>query len=109
MSISLHGRCRIFFDLDPAKPFPLHRAANAVSKSLGKLIEANVKAGPIAGVVEQVRENRRYLKDYSIHMIRRLLEAGLPEINRLMDYAMEGIRLNGTFGSYRECTTTDTW
>lgn len=152
----------IFFDLDPAKSFPLHMAARAVAKSLGKLVEANVKAvnltGWIAGMVDGMTQNQSYLTDYGVHMVRRLLESGmgseevawsqilptacamvpnqaqvftqaldfylspggrkhLPEINRLaklntpeaddaiLHYCMEGIRLNGTFGSYREATS----
>ena len=157
----------IFFDLDPAKSFPLHLASKAFGQTLGKLIEANVKAvnmtGWVAGVVDGFYQNDNPLTDYGVHMIRRLLESGLgpteiawsqvlptatamvpnqaqvftqlldyylsdegkvhlPDIRRyaLMDtpeadekilhYCMEGIRLNGTFGSYREskiATTID--
>ncbi|KAL8639900.1 MAG: hypothetical protein Q9226_008813 [Calogaya cf. arnoldii] len=155
----------IFFDLDPAKSFPLRHAARAVSQQLGKLIEANVHSvsmtGIVAGVVDRFRENQNPLADYGVHMIRRLLESGLgvseitwsqilptavamvpnqaqvftqlldyylsdegkqhlPAINKyakmdtpegddkILHYAMEGIRLNGTFGSYRESTVHDT-
>ncbi len=153
----------IFFDFDPVKSFPLHRAANAIAKPLGKLIELNVKSvaatGWLSGVIDSFRDNDKYLTSYGIHMIRRLLDTGmdykdvawsqvfptatamvpnqsqvftqlldfylspagqkhLPEINRLakldtpqsfdtlMHYAMEGIRLNGTFGSYREAAAS---
>ncbi|KAL9103552.1 MAG: hypothetical protein Q9163_001430 [Psora crenata] len=152
----------IFFDLDPAKSFPLRMATRAVAQQLGKLIEANVKAvnltGWVAGIVDRMHQDHTPLKDYGVHMVRRLLESGLgvseitwsqilptagamvanqaqvftqlldyylsdegkqylPDINqtaktpgpeadeRLLHYAMEGIRLNGTFGSYRLCTT----
>lgn len=155
----------IFFDLAPTKSFPLRLAAQAIGQSLGKLIEANVKSvamtGLVSGLVDGLMETKTALKDYGIHMIRRLLESGLgvkevawsqvlptatamvanqaqvftqlidyylsdegqrhlPDIRRLalentveaddklMHYAMEGIRLNGTFGSYREATSEDT-
>jgi linoleate 10R-lipoxygenase len=174
----------IFFDLDPVKSFPLRKAARAVTQQLGKLVEMNVQSvsmtGWIAGVIDGLREEENALRDYGVHMIRRLLDSGmgvseatwsqivptagamvanqaqvvrvqtrsdaagtahhlqftqildyylteegnihLREINRLakmdtpeaddkiLHYAMEGIRLNGTFGSYRECkvpTTVD--
>ena len=153
----------LFFDLDPAKSFPLRIAAKAVSQALGALVEANVKAvnvtGWIAGIVDPMVQNAGPLKDYGVHMIRRLLDSGmgvsevtwsqvfptagamvanqaqvftqvldfylspageahLPEIQRLafadtdeadekiLHYAMEGVRLNGTFGSYRKATTS---
>jgi len=75
---------RIFFDLDPAKSFPLHMAARNISKVLGKLIEANVKAvnmtGWIASIADSMRENENYLTDYGVHVVRRLLETGMsPE------------------------------
>ncbi|MCJ1398075.1 hypothetical protein MMC11_001272 [Xylographa trunciseda] len=155
----------IFFDLDPAKSFPLRLAAKAFGQSLGKLIEANVKAtnmtGWIAGMVDGYSQNQNALTDYGVHMIRRLLDSGLdakeiawsqvlptaaamvpnqaqvftqlldyylseegksylPDIRRLaledtpdadeklLHYCMEGIRLNGTFGSYRESTISTT-
>ncbi|KAL0258350.1 hypothetical protein SLS55_007526 [Diplodia seriata] len=73
--------CCIFFDLEPAKSFPLHRAAYAVSNGLGKLIEANVKAASstswISGITDSFRENSNYLKEYGVHMVRRLLDSGL--------------------------------
>ncbi|KAL2052222.1 hypothetical protein ABVK25_007381 [Lepraria finkii] len=155
----------IFFDLDPAKSFPLRLAAKAVTQQLGKLVEANVKmvnaTGFIAGIVDGMHQQHSPLQDYGVHMVRRLLESGmgvseitwsqivptagamvanqaqvftqlidyylsdegkmhLPAINKwaktegaeaddkLLHYAMEGIRLNGTFGSYRECTVSET-
>lgn len=157
--------CCIFFDLEPAKSFPLHRAAYAVSQGLGKLIEANVKSASstswISSITDSFHENNNYLKEYGVHMVRRLLDSGLSaqevawsqvfptatamvpnqsqvftqimdfylsprgtphlaEIRRLarldtseadatlMHYAMEAIRLNGTFGSYRAATSSTT-
>ena len=71
----------IFFDLDPAKSFPLRLAARDLTQQLGKLIEANVKAvnmtGWVASLVDGRRENNSPLKDYGVHMVRRLLESGL--------------------------------
>lgn len=74
----------IFFDFDPPKSFPLRHAARAFGQQLGKLIEVNVKAtkatGIISGVVDSFRENHNALKDYGVHMIRKLLDSGLgPE------------------------------
>ena len=149
------------FDVDPAKSFPLRMASKSVTQTLGKLVEANVKlvnaTGFLSGVVDNLFQDRTPLKDYGVHMIRRLLEGEqsvsevawghivptasalvanqaqvftelldyylsegkehLPEINRiakipgeetdnqLLHYAMEGIRLNGTFGAHRLATT----
>jgi linoleate 10R-lipoxygenase len=80
MALAVIFTC-IFFDLDPAKSFPLHLAAKAVAKKLGKLIETNVKSiaatGLVSGMTDKLRGNKHYLTDYGVHMIRRLLEAGL--------------------------------
>lgn len=85
MAISVIFIC-IFFDFDVVKSFPLHMAARAVSKSLGKLIEANVKTVNATGFLatmwdemmdKKVGGERMYLKDYGVHMIKRLLESGL--------------------------------
>lgn len=71
----------IFFDLDPAKSFPLRRTAYVVTQQIGKLVEANLKAvkatGWIAGIVNGMQENPGPLRDYGVHMIRRLLESGM--------------------------------
>jgi linoleate 10R-lipoxygenase len=60
----------LFFDLDPAKSFPLRQAAFAVTQQLGKLIEANVKAvhstGFIAGIVDKFHQENAALKDYGV-------------------------------------------
>ena len=74
----------IFFDFDPPKSFPLRHAARAFGQQLGKLIDVNVKAtratGIISGVVDSFRENQNALKQYGVHMVRKLLESGLgPE------------------------------
>ncbi|KAL9116562.1 MAG: hypothetical protein Q9187_006913, partial [Circinaria calcarea] len=135
----------IFFDLDPAKSFPLRHGVKAVTQQLGKLIEANVKAvgmtGWVANLVDPLMQSYTKLTDYGVHMVRRLLDSGLgqkeftqlldyylseegqvhlPEIRRLaledtpeaddeiLHYCMEGIRLNGTFGSYRKATVSTT-
>ena len=71
----------IFFDLDPAKSFPLRRTAFAVTQQIGKLVEANLKAvkatGWIAGIVDPMHQNSGPLQEYGVHMIRRLLESGM--------------------------------
>lgn len=71
----------IFFDLDPAKSYPLRMAARAVTQQLGKLVELNVKSvnmtGWVAGVVDGLRQETNALKDYGVHMVRRLLNSGL--------------------------------
>ena len=154
----------IFFDFEPTKSFPLRIAARAFAQKLGKLIEMNVKTtratGIISGLADNFRENDNALKEYGVHMIRKLLDTGLsveevtwsqilpvatamipnqsqvftqmldyylspagekhwPKIEELckvdspesddllMHYVMEGIRLNGTFGSYRESMVTE--
>ncbi|KAF2184519.1 cytochrome P450 [Zopfia rhizophila CBS 207.26] len=127
MAISVIFIC-IFFDFDVVKSFPLHMAARAVSQSLGKLIEANVKTVNmtdfLASLWDEAMDRRKggdrmYLKDYGVHMAKRLLESGLSaeEVawsqilptacamvpnQAQVHYLMEGIRLAGTFGSYRE-------
>ena len=71
----------IFFDLDPAKSFPLRLAASQVSQQLGKVVEANVKmvnmTGGVAGLVDGMHQHHTPLTEYGVHMIRRLLESGL--------------------------------
>ncbi|KAI4164384.1 MAG: hypothetical protein LQ342_002031 [Letrouitia transgressa] len=137
----------IFFDLDPAKSFPIRHAARAVAQQLGKLIEANVRSvnmtSLVSGIVDRLRENHNPLSEYGVHMIlptatamipnqsqvfTQLLDyylsdegkQHLPDINKyakmdtpegddkILHYAMEGIRLNGTFGAYRESTVNTT-
>lgn len=49
-------------------------------------------------------DGRRHLPE-----INRLAKTDSPEADdKLLHYAMEGIRLNGTFGSYRQATTSMT-
>ena len=70
----------IFFDIDPAKSFPLRMGAKAITQQLGKLVEANVKTvnltGWIAGIMDGMTQNHNALTDYGVHMVRRLLESG---------------------------------
>jgi linoleate 10R-lipoxygenase len=51
----------IFFDLDPAKSFPLRLAARQVSQQLGTVVEANVKmvnmTGWVAGLVDGMHQH----------------------------------------------------
>jgi len=172
----------IFFDFEPTKSFPLRQAAVVLGDKLGHLVEMEVKSvamtGWISGLVDGMRENHTPLRQYGVHMVRKLLESGLgtyevawsqilpvavamvritdldfrtsctklvqipnqaevftqaldyylspegvshmPAIKalalqdndeadeKIMHYVMEGIRLNGTFGSYRESTVHTT-
>ena len=71
----------IFFDLDPAKSFPLRQASRAVAQQLGQIVEAYVKSvkatGLISKVVDRFRANKSGLEEYGVHMIRKLLDSGL--------------------------------
>ena len=71
----------IFFDFDPAKSFTLRHTAKAVMQQLGKLVELNVKSVSMTGFIstfaDKMRENNSALKDYGVHMVRKLLESGL--------------------------------
>ncbi|KAL1837455.1 hypothetical protein VTK73DRAFT_4693 [Phialemonium thermophilum] len=78
----------IFFDLDPAKSFPLRQAARAVTQQLGKLVEAEVKlvrtlgAGVVGGLFSKAAAGFAARKDdplaaYGVHMIQGLLRSGL--------------------------------
>jgi linoleate 10R-lipoxygenase len=157
----------VFFDFEPTKSFYVRTVARKLSTMLGKLIELNVKSvtstSLASNFIDGFRENHNALKDYGIHMIRRLSETNmsieemvysqilptatamvpnqsqvftqiidfylspankphLEEIQRLargpdtpetddklLHYAMEGIRLNGTFGSYRRAQVNHTF
>ncbi|KAL9089342.1 MAG: hypothetical protein Q9159_002558 [Coniocarpon cinnabarinum] len=159
----------IFFDVDPVKTFPLALAARDVTQQLGKLIETNVsfvaKTGWLSGITDRVFQKEGPLKDYGVHMVRKLLESGqsaeevawsqifptatamvanqaqvvtqildfylsgdgrkhwpaMVELattrsfesedvieDKLRRYAMEAIRLLGTFGSYRAASSDTT-
>ena len=72
----------IFLDLDPTKSFPLRMGTRAVAQQLGKLVQANVKSvnltGWVAGIVGGMHTiDHSPLKDYGVHMVRKLLESGL--------------------------------
>lgn len=80
MALAVIFTC-LFSDLDPAKSFPLHVAAKAVTQQLGRLVEANVKTvnatGLIAGIVDGMHQHNSPLTDFGVHMVRRLLVSGL--------------------------------
>ncbi|CZS85543.1 unnamed protein product [Fusarium graminearum] len=155
----------IFFDIDPAKSFPLRQAAREVAQQLGKIVEMNVKLATSVGIkglfTSKPNKNDDPLAAYGENMAKGLKKAGLsiddivwsqilptagamvpnqaqvfaqtldwylspagekyrPELHRiaaletgdetdalLLGYAMEGIRMAGTFGLYREATTAD--
>ena len=52
-----------------------------MTQQLGKLVELNVQSvnltGWVAGVVDGLREEDNALKDYGVHMVRRLLDSGM--------------------------------
>jgi len=74
----------IFFDVDPAKSFPLRHAAYAATRQCGSLVEVQVKAlqnwGWLQGIWDPLNIRGRIkgspLKDYGYHMIKRLLDSG---------------------------------
>jgi linoleate 10R-lipoxygenase len=71
----------IFFDLDVAKSFALRLAAKKLVGQLSKVVEMNVRAvnmtGWIAGIVDGKTQNKHYLTDYGVHMVRQLLATGM--------------------------------
>jgi linoleate 8R-lipoxygenase/9,12-octadecadienoate 8-hydroperoxide 8R-isomerase len=71
----------VFFDVDVAGSFPLHVKAYAATQMLGNLVEANVAAIAVSGVVSKAVElmwpNESALKSYGIHLIQRLLDSGM--------------------------------
>ncbi|KAM0345970.1 hypothetical protein ACHAPU_006024 [Fusarium lateritium] len=155
----------IFFDIDPAKSFPLRQGAREVAQALGKVVEMNVKLATSVGVkglfTSKQDKNNDPLSAYGENMAKGLKKAGLstydivwsqilptagamvpnqaqvfaqtldwylspagekyrPELHRiaaletgnetdtlLLGYAMEGIRMAGTFGLYREAAVAD--
>ncbi|KAF5017298.1 hypothetical protein F66182_10796 [Fusarium sp. NRRL 66182] len=154
----------IFFDIDPAKSFPLRQGAREVAQQLGKIVEMNVKLTNgigIKGLFTAKANKDDPLREYGDNMAKGLKKAGLstydivwsqilptagamvpnqaqvfaqmldwylspagekyrPELHRianletgdetdalLLGYAMEGIRMAGTFGLYREAAAHD--
>ncbi|KAM5345930.1 hypothetical protein ACJ41O_011791 [Fusarium nematophilum] len=153
----------IFFDIDPAKSFPLRQGAKEVAQGLGKIIEMNVKLATTLGLggLFTAKNKDDPLAAYGVNMAKGLKKAGLsvedivwsqilptagamvpnqaqvfaqtldwylspagekyrPELHRiaaletgdetdalLLGYAMEGIRMAGTFGLYREAAEAD--
>ncbi|GIJ87821.1 hypothetical protein Asppvi_006734 [Aspergillus pseudoviridinutans] len=71
----------LYFDIDKTKSFPLHHASQAVGEPLGKALEANVKSlggsSLLSGIFGSFRENNNALKEYGVHMTKKLLENGL--------------------------------
>lgn len=80
MVLALIYTC-LFSDLDPSKSFPLRMATRALTQQLGKVVEASVRGvnmtGWIAGIVDAMHQDHTPLKDYGVHLVRRLLETGL--------------------------------
>ncbi|KAK6332263.1 hypothetical protein TWF696_002984 [Orbilia brochopaga] len=70
----------VFFDIEPTKSFGLHKAGRMVAGQLAHLIEANVvaidKTSFMKSIIDNIYDRNSSLKDYGIHLIRRLLESG---------------------------------
>ncbi|KAF2716107.1 putative fatty acid oxygenase [Polychaeton citri CBS 116435] len=71
----------LFFDVDPVKSFPLALGTYKVTQQLAALVLANVnfvsKTGWLAGITDRFHQETTPLKDYGVHMVRKLLESGL--------------------------------
>ncbi|KAI9741179.1 MAG: hypothetical protein M1834_002892 [Cirrosporium novae-zelandiae] len=69
----------IFFDVDPAKSFPLRQAARKVTQQLGEVTMANVLAvaatKKLFGSIIESFHKKTPMTDYGIHMIDRLLKS----------------------------------
>jgi hypothetical protein len=65
-----------------ASSFPLHVKARKATQTLGKIVEANVKAidrsGVLSSVMQHIWPNDSALRSYGIHMIKRLLKTDMP-------------------------------
>jgi linoleate 8R-lipoxygenase / 9,12-octadecadienoate 8-hydroperoxide 8R-isomerase len=69
----------VFYDVDPAKSFPLRHAARNVAQKLGKLMELKVRFVEKTGFLQNLLEafyRHDSLSDYGVHLIRRLLRGG---------------------------------
>ncbi|EWC45463.1 hypothetical protein DRE_00862 [Drechslerella stenobrocha 248] len=70
----------VFFDIEPTKSFALHKAGRMVAGQLAHFMEANVtainKTSFMKSIIDNIYDRNSSLKDYGIHMIRRLLESG---------------------------------
>ncbi|KAL5116001.1 hypothetical protein ACEQ8H_006119 [Pleosporales sp. CAS-2024a] len=72
----------IFFDVDPAGSFPLHIKSREATRILGDIVAANVSSIANTGFLHRITHaiwpEPSGLKDYGIHMIKRLLASGMP-------------------------------
>lgn len=68
----------IFFDADPAKSFPLRKAARTVTRKLGEAVQAIVEPHPglINVAIERFHQHTP-LSQYGKHMVQELLKSGL--------------------------------
>ena len=70
----------VFYNLDPAKSFPLRQAARKVTQQLGQLLEGMIEPMSasvlVKEIVEKFHKNSSTLSQYGTHMIERLLESG---------------------------------
>ena len=71
----------IFFDIDPAKSYPLRQGAREVAQQLGKIVEMNVKLANSVGVkglfTSKPNKNDDPLAAYGENMAKGLKKAGL--------------------------------
>lgn len=71
----------IFFDIDPAKSFPLRQKAREVAQQLGKLIETNVKLATKVGMsglfTKKPPRGEDPLAEYGVNMAKGLRKKGL--------------------------------
>ncbi|KAF3911316.1 Peroxidasin [Orbilia brochopaga] len=70
----------VFFDIEPTKSFALHKAGRMVANQLAHLVEANVaainKTSFMKNIINNIYDRNSSLRDYGIHLIRRMLESG---------------------------------
>ncbi|KAK5135986.1 hypothetical protein LTR08_004240 [Meristemomyces frigidus] len=78
----------VFFDVDPPKSFPLRQQAKAATQQLGQFVKLLVQAvkhgkGLAEWGIEQADPIAPELRDYGVHMIRKLCEAD-PDVDDLV-------------------------
>jgi linoleate 8R-lipoxygenase / 9,12-octadecadienoate 8-hydroperoxide 8R-isomerase len=70
-----------FFDIDPASSYGLRHKSRGALKTLGDVVEANVREVSIGGVFSAVMSaiypSKPPLEDYGINLLKRLLKSGM--------------------------------
>jgi cytochrome P450 len=69
----------VFFDVDPAKSFPLRQKAHEATKQLGQIMQVQVAALKTTGkfaenLIKAIKPTTSPLKDYGVHMLMRLIQ-----------------------------------